>query len=1345
MVSAAVTRNFHPVPSTNVLPTNEVRKLYQDSEGFIWISTNSGLVRYDGYEYLSFRYRGSEQLLSGMCSAVCEDRQHRLWIGTSSGLYVMSKQTGRVEKIRQATLEQSRIEALVTDHSGNLYIAANTGLYIHDTAADSIIHCVGKEWGIPKVDMKTLLFDRQGQLYIGTWSDGLMRYDLTKHRLYRYDKIPALRSSHTLFLDHQNRLWVGTFGSGLVLLEDPYDMQRQPYKQFVHRDGDASSLLDNIIYCMAQETNTGNLWIGSRAGLSLLQEKEEHTLFENFSPESGAQPLPYNEINALLVTSDMLYLGSYGGGLFGFDLHSPRVSNYPLNNLRQRYGTASISCIYEEDTRPVFWFSLAGYGLMQYFPETDAYRSYRDIPALRDYTVLERTTCIGKQEETGELFFATEGGIVFYDRQTDRARLFSIHHGDKMRDDFINYVYEDRQRRLWLATRADAGCLTDSGYLPLNSLLTADCEPMPVANVRMLTFDRQGNLWVTTRANGVWRAAPATGGQYTLNYYTVPTAGGECLLADSKGRIWVGTEAGLMLFNENKQQFEECNYESFRFYTDYVVNAIWEDYKQDIWLATNKGIIALQPTDATATSYLHIFTREDGLLDDCYHTNCYSPAAQGSILLGGANGISRIEASESQEMPVPAYLALTDFRVFNRSLRDMPSEIVDRITPIAIDATHSITLTHLQNNFTIDFALLNYRNPQNNRYAYMLEGYDREFNYVDAQHRFAYYNNLPSGTYRFRVRASYAGNGWSEREFPLEVHILPAPWRTWWAYTLYAIAALSLLSFILYMSVHRIRMRQEVQKKELEKQQAEELTQAKLQFFTNITHELLTPLSIIIAAVDELKTQHSTDSVAAQEYDLISVNATRLMRLIQQILEFRKAESGNLRLKVAEGNISQFVAQCVSAFAPLAHKQGLTFSCEQPEQPIIGWFDSDKLDKILYNLLSNASKYNRPNGTVRVTLDTRDSGNTLVMKVIDTGCGMTEEAKKNMFKRFYDGEYRSHHTIGSGIGLALVKNLIDLHHGQIFVDSVPDEGSTFTILLPICRTEYLESETDKQKNVIPQPEATGTPAFIITPLSDKAQEDTDPQKTHILFVDDNEDLVYIVSRHLAHTYRVTTASSAEEALEILKTDHTISLIVSDIVMGEMNGYDFCAMLKQTLEYSHIPVVLLTAKQTAEDQVVGYKMGADAYLTKPFDIQVLDAMIANLLQKQQKQTIDYRHQLVFNVKEMDYTSIDQQFLQQAIDCVHRHIDDAEFGLSEFTGEMNIARSTLAEKLKTLTGLTPSVFINDIRLRTAYTMLEKDRTIRISELAYSVGFNDPKYFSTLFRKKFGFSPNQFPKTE
>ncbi len=1362
---------FRPLSTTDLLPTNEVRKLYQDSDGFIWISTNNGLVRYDGYDYLSYRYRNKQPVFNGQVSAVREDPSHRLYIGTRNGLYTLDKKTGDVAKLLFPGLSESRIEALITDPHGNLYIATNTGLYIHYLDNDSLVHCVGEEWGIPQADIKTLLFDYTGQLYMGTWSSGLFRYDLRKRRLYRYDQIPALRSSHTLFLDRRNRIWVGTFGSGLVLLLDPYDMQQQPYRLFTHRAADPGSLLDDIVYCFAQEPQSGNLWIGSRSGLSLLVEDGDEVRFCNYSPTSKTHFLPYNEVDALLCSEDMLYLGSYGGGLLCADLTNRNIQTYPLQRLRERYGTSSIGCIYADGQS--FWITLAGYGLIHYFPEDDTWQSFLDIPALRGYDCLRRTTYITGNED--ELLFCTEKGPVRYSRKGKTAVRYAITCGDRFKDDFINYASYDRQGRLWLATRMDCGCLTDSGYVPLNDRLTAVQKPMPSAVFTSILEDRGRNLWIATRTDGVYLARRTDDGRYDLQHFALAAEGAECLLIDSDGRVWAGTEAGLFLYNADCQRFEECDYESFRCFSDYAVSALWEDAKQSLWAATNKGVVVLHPTDTHTTDYLHLFNREDGLLDDCFHRNCYAAAPNADILLGGANGISRIHSAAVAEAPRTGYLALTDFRVFNRSLRDMPSEECRRISTDAIDRTQRITLTHTQNNFTIDFALLNFRNPQNNRYAYRLEGFDADYIYCDARHRSAYYNHLPAGTYRFTVRASATGNDWTVRTSPLEITVLPAPWRTWWAYLLYALVFAGVTSAIAYMSIHRLRLRQTIQRQELQSRQAEELTQAKLQFFTNITHELLTPLSIITAAVDELRRGNTADSgYTRHAYDIISQNALRLIRLIRQILEFRKAESGNLRLKVAYGNVSQFVSGCVHSFEPLAHKQGLRFSCVLPEQDVMGWFDTDKLDKILYNLLSNASKYNRPNGEVRVEVSTTDGANTVVIKVADTGVGMSEETQKHLFHRFYDGEYRKQHTTGTGIGLALVKHLVDLHHGLLFVDSTLGVGTTFTLLLPVRREEYLESETEMTTPPNPLKEGEdsvseslsfgegGKIRIASSNAFDHTHSDTQTpppleglgevgtgdgasagavdgaSAKHILFVDDNEDLVYIVRQHLQHTYRVSTATSAEQALDTLHADHTISLVVSDVVMDGISGYDLCATIKQTLEFSHIPVVLLTAKQAATDQVTGYEMGADAYLTKPFDLHVLDARIANLLLKQERQTIDYRHQLVFNLKEMDYTSLDRQFLQQAIDSVQRHIADAEFSPADFVEEMCVSRSTLSDKLKTLTGFTPSGFINDIRLRTAFTMLEKDPAIRVSELAYSVGFNDPKYFSTLFRKKFGVSP-------
>lgn len=524
-----------------------------------------------------------------------------------------------------------------------------------------------------------------------------------------------------------------------------------------------------------------------------------------------------------------------------------------------------------------------------------------------------------------------------------------------------------------------------------------------------------------------------------------------------------------------------------------------------------------------------------------------------------------------------------------------------------------------------------------------------------------------------------------------------------------------------------MQMQKKMEVFEINRKKSEELNHNKLQFFTNITHELMTPLTIIITAVEELKTENP----GVRQYEFISENAMRLMRLIQQILEFRKAESGNLKLKVVYGDITSFVKNCVMAFEPLSQKKQIEYKFESlGKKNIEGWFDTDKLDKILYNLLSNATKYNHPGGSVTVSTDLDIQGRNLVLKVSDTGDGMSEEQLDHLFQRFYDGDYRKHNTTGTGIGLSLVKNLVDLHHGQISVESRKGEGTTFTVLIPVHQNCYTAAEKESILDVTPQ----------IT--EQRIPHQHNEENTTVMVVEDNRDLLGLLEEHLAKEYNVIAAGSAEEAIAQLKENNGVKIILSDIMMPGMNGYDFCAWIKENIEYCHIPVVLITAKQTSADKITGYEVGADAYLTKPFDVNVLDAIICGLLRKVEKAGADYRKQLVFNPGELNYTTMDEKFLQQAVDYVNQHLEDFDFSLSDFTKAMNMSKSTLAEKMKTLTGMTPSGFVNNIRLNAASKIIQQtDGKIRVSEVAYAVGFNDPKYFSSLFKKKFGVNPGDY----
>ena len=1342
---------FKPINTLSPLPTNEIRKLHQDEDGYLWISTYSGLVRYDGYDCLQYKIDPStgEQVLDSYVNLVKEDINKNIWIGTHDGLYKLDKLKENVIKIDFPVLNHCRVEDILPSKDGNIWFATDKGLFVKKTGGDEFEYCTGQGWDLDPTDMKSLMQDKQGYLWIGTWSDGLIRYDAERRKAHKYWKIPELRSSHTIFLDKDDNVWIGTFGSGLIKLIDPYNMQRQDYVLYQHDETNDNSLIDNIIYCISQDPVSGNLWIGSRSGLTIMSANNDTPQFVNYVPGKNGNGLPYNELNSIIMTKDnIMWLGFLGGGVYFVDIKEKKIAGDRMQKVYEHFGTNSVSRILEDQSDGMYWIGLAGYGLTLYSPKTGDFKNFRNIEGLSHLDQLLYVHDILYNEHTGEFCFGTEQGLVFYNRQTRHVRLFSNSTGARMKDDYVRSIDFDRKGNMWICTRADIGCLTAEGkYSALNNMLAEGEMPMESGMVYGMDEDRHGNVWIATRSNGIYCASEAEDGWHLYHWSksigNIFTEGGLCLHIDSRDNIWVGTETGLLLYNKETESFDSFRSKEMSFYGGTYINGIWEDRKHNLWLATNNGILEMHLTDNKEPDYIRLYTSEDGLLDDYFHQNAFCSTSDGNLLIGSMRGINFILVNENLLENDGANVSITDFRIFNHSIRELPLGKKEKITKKAIEYTEKIVLPYDMNNFSIEYALLSFRDAAKSRYAYCLEGYDKEMIYTDSKHRFAYYNNLPAGTYKFVLEASNAGNLQNPAKREFIIKIKPAPWFTWWAFMIYLFIIGGVVYILFRMQSHRIRLEKAVELSEMDRKTSEELNQVKLQFFTNITHELLTPLSIIVAAVDELKTKNRD----IKEYDLITNNALRLMRLIQQILEFRKAESGNLRLKVSEGDIVEFLRNCVDAFRPLANQRGISYSFNSR----IGdsyrcLFDTDKLDKIMYNLLSNAEKYNRENGSVMVEVGLDEDQDNVIITVTDTGYGMTDEALSNLFKRFYDGNYRQYHTIGTGIGLSLVKNLVDIHHGRISVESKHNVGTTFTVSLPVQEEEYLESEKANVEQVETDDEKLRRKTNEVSLQGqDQGTEETityNGSKVRLLLVEDNDDMRFLLQRHLLTNFSVISVNNAEAAIKILQQENAIDIVVSDIMMPGMNGYDLCAYVKNTLEFCHIPVILLTAKQTSADKIAGYEVGADAYLTKPVNLAELDALISNQIKKKERQVIDYSRQLVFNVKELSYTSMDEQFMQKAVDYVNEHLTDSEFSISDFVDEMNMSRTTLSDKLKSLTGMTPSRFINDIRLRTACRLLEEQKgNIRVSELAYLVGFNDPKYFSTLFKKKYNVSPQEY----
>lgn len=1327
---------FEPVVSQKSFPTNEIRKLYQDRDGYIWIPTYKGLLRYDGYTVSTYNMEGSghKSFINKYVNVVEEDYDHNLWIGTNNGLYVLNKINGEIQKIEKTLLETSAVEAIVTFSDGDIWVGGSKGLYRRKSKDSSFVE-VNKS-----LDVKSMIKDDKGYIWVGGWERGLLRYDPKTDSSYVYPPVTKNNSPHVIFQDSRGTIWVGTWNCGLVKLLAPYDMERFSYVNYTYRVGNPHSLLDDIIYAIAEDRNSGKLWIGSRSGLSILESEEGEGVFTNILPGNSRYDLPFNEVNSIICTKEgLMWLGMLGGGVYVANTDRFRFNYDPLEKVREKFLTSSVRSIYQ-DEKGLLWMGIMGFGLIIYDREEGTFVSGSNHPVLKQMAYNSVVNGIIKRCATNEICMATcDAGVWFYNPEKETVYALNVKNCPALKDDNVNAVLEDSKGNLWIGSRGGICFMDDRGNVrPLGECLRPGQPDLSRSSVISMVEDKDGNIWMATNYDGILcignDAEQKTIKSYSSENGLLSTNDIACLCFDSNNRLWVGTDGdGLNMYDRSKDRFFPLAHESL--YSGENVSNILEDHNGTIWFTTNSEMVHLTTTPDGKVQDILTFTASDGLQDCFFNRNACFRSSDNELFFGGYRGLNSFYPDKIKKQTVFSPVVITDIKVFNTSVRDMKPDKRNRILQKTIDFTDKIVLSYTENNFSIDFSVLNYMKPALNKYAYKLDGYDSDWVYTDAGYHFAYYNNLKSGTYTFHLKGANENGIWMPDERMLLVTILPPPWKTGWAYCGYLLL-LSLLSWYIYRIVkNRIRMKQAIEMGQIERQKMEEVNHAKLQFFTNITHELFTPLTIIWASVDELKQLHPGD---AKMYAVLNNNAVRLMRLIQQILEFRKVENGKLQLKVSKGNYTQFLKNSIEAFQPLVRKKGLSIDFREEEEEISGYFDSDKLDKILYNLLSNAAKYTEKGGTVVVSQCYEKETGHYSFSITNPGEPMSKDKMEHLFERFYEGDYRKFHTTGTGIGLALTKDLVNIHHGEIRINSDAVTGNTFVVWLPVDRSAYAEDEIDDSLQVTNSPlQPENEECADSQMVGELAVEQDVPA---LLLVEDNEDLLSIMTRLLSAHYRILTATQGQEAIGILEKEE-VDLVVSDVMMPVMDGIELCNYIKNKFELCHIPVILLTAKRTEEDQMAGYQSGADSYVTKPLHLALLHSRIENLLKKKKRTGVDFRKQLVFEAKELDYTSMDETFIRNAIDCVNNHLDDCSYEPSLFVAEMGMSRTTVADKLKSLTGLTPSGFISNVRLNAACRLIDENKKIRIADLAYAVGFNDAKYFSTCFRKKFGVSPSDY----
>ena len=1315
-------RSFPPLLLS---PSENAFCMMFDHRGVLWIGTDNGLKSYDGYQVRTYRSDAySPHLLpNNTVRSLAEDKDNRLWVGTRNGLLRLDLRTGAVTTFHLPGEDQRIIYSLYVDPQGQLWVGTDGGLSVFDRKTQRfytytnknswLVTPEGKRMRMTYYSVKSMVQAPNGDLIIGTWSSDLLRLRRGTHTFLRYPAFNAIHSAYSLCYDHRGRLWVGSWGSGVARVDNPDNVRHPIVKTYPFTTGNF-----DIFLSIVEDPVSHNLWAATREGICTLNTNDDMAQWQQITNIDGTS-LNYSNSIATDLSGNIWVL-TQNNGVIQTTFERTPFRCYDLDMGQQSFPVNFVSSLYTPDGN-TFWLGLNPYGIARFDRQTGTTLFNHDIPGFSNIPAGALSTSFSSivRRSNGDLWFADNNyGIIVKKAQGD-AKVLDMSNTPWMKENFVNTIFESRKHILWIGQRSALSMvLPDGRGFPVT--LRQGNRDISNCDIRGISEDRQGNIWLATDNEGIIcvvkpdsRHARMTVRQYSPRLGNFAVDDATNCLQDRAGRLWaISNSGGLFLYNAADNRFEAKN-RDYHFTGDRIL-AIAQDSKGDLWLTSDRGLIRLCLNKDNKTTDVNYYTREDGLGDLLFSENSIATFGR-EIYLGSRQGFIAFDPSTMAKKQTKNYrLIITDIIINDESWRQMTdSTLRQRISEESPSFTRRVTLPTSVKKISFDFALLSYGNVRKNIYSYMLQGYDDDWKYCAGGSHSATYQNLPSGTYHLRVRAAGSNGQWQEMDYRVTVRVLPPWYASWWAYLIYIV----LLFAATFATIrwYREHLR----------------TQNRLRMgvvLTNITHELLTPLTVIYATIYKLRSQAPQYE---DEYQVIDNNIQRTKRLLTQILEVRKSQAGQLRLKVSRGDLAAFVSNVVEEIRPMAEQKHIGLETSLPEKEKAAWFDSDKLDKILYNLLSNAIKYNRNDGHILLSLDIKE-----------------QEAVQlsHLYTRFFDGDYRRQNTGGTGIGLALVHELVTLHHGSIRCKSSRGVGTTFTVTIPINKKAYPQQEIDTSvisKAVDNETMRSLTDDSIPTPGIKQERVVVKANVPTMLIVEDNADLLELMKQALSKHYRVVTAKNGKQAWNVIQKE-PLDIVVSDVMMPIMDGIELTRLIKNDQSFWQLPVILLTAKDRQEDENEGYAIGADAYITKPFSFEELTLRADMLIANRQKVWDNARQEARLRQTEEKATSVsdpDKAFMVRATQIVMEHIDDTAFDRETFAKEMLVSSSTLYNKVHAITGKTVVEFVNSIRLEEAAKILRAEPTITIVDLAARVGFNTPKYFSRCFRKQFGVLPKGY----
>ena len=1325
------------------LSQNSVLAIVQDSRGFMWYGTQHGLNKYNSRSFKIYSNDPADpsSISSDYVTALLVDAQQVLWVGTRSGLNRYNPETDNFEHVNLRTTAATGpqiISSIYQDRQNNVWVWSSEGLKRlanRQTNTFNTIAVPDSVAGLYGTNSHSLYQDDLGTYWIGS-SAGLTKMQQSGGRfvftMFKHNALQpgSLSDNYVTAINQDGKkgLWIGTLHGGVNF----YNQKTGQFSHFLSNAG-AGGPVNNNIRTLSLDAE-GKLWIGTQAGLSILDPASRRFTHYTHDPENK-NSLSQNSIYSIFIDRNrIVWIGTYWGGVNMVSSLNNTFLVFQTTRYHSVINNNVISAV-TEDARHNLWIGTEGGGLNYFDRSTDKVTTYQN--SVNDQSSLgSNLVKVVYVDRDHHVWVGTHGGgLNLFDPSSNRFKRYLYKENDAATlGSEVLSILEDGENNFWVGTQTGllAFKRTGTDLQPANNKATTRIGRRAINS---LIQDDQKNIWIGTNT-GLFRINHKDGTIATFSFSNGKPIAVNRVYQDSHRRIWVGTYySGLALYNAAQNTF--TNYTQTDGLPNNNVLGIL-DAGQNLWISTSNGLSKFNLQTHSFKNY----SKSDGLGGNTFNINSCFKTTEGEMLFGGFNGLTSFFPAQIEENNVAPPVIITGLKLFNKPVE---AGQADRILSKDISLTQSIVFSHEQNVFTIDFAALNYVKSEKNRYAYKLDGFDRDWVYTTIPS--APYTNLPHGDYTFFAKGTNNDGVWGNAAV-LHIRVLPPFWQTIWAYALYVLLISGLVFFIARFFILRSILRRD-----------QELTQLKLNFFTNISHEIRTHLSLIFGPVEKLMLHSRENAADERQLQIIKKNSDSLLQLVNELMDFRKAETGNLKLNIDKEDIVELLQEIYACFYDTAVSGNITTDFVASADHIWLYFDREQLEKVFYNLIYNAFKFTEAGGFINVLIEERKDD--VVVTITDNGKGIAPENLKKLFDNYFQENDHGKQNTGYGVGLALAKSITELHKGIIDVDSKVlssgEKRTSFSVKLLKGNTHFHQEHSRKQlQPVFP---ALKRPAPVIG--DDRSQPILNPvinpggKKPVILLVEDNHDVRQFIAGSLLDNYEVITAENGVNGLA-LAINSIPDVIVSDVMMPEMDGFTLCNTLKADERTSHIPVILLTAKATGDSHISGLKMGADIYLTKPFSIEVLLLQVNNLLQAGQRIRDNYARQiragqqLAKTVPAQQNTEdlqtrklpgfVDDAFLNKVIALIEKNIDNVEFGVPELANQVGMSQPVLYKKLAALTGLSVNDFIKSVRMSNALNLL-KQRQYTIYEVAYMVGFTDRKYFSKEFKKQYGKAPSEF----